>query len=180
MSEPTLYKWKAEYNPSNEFTELQKISGLEQRIKRLEIENNILYSHIRKRLKQINVVPLVEKVCVETQYNISILCEVLHIPRSNYYKRNIGNQNQHKQADDILFETILPIIVESGYTDGGTRIKIYLNNETTYTTPSRQRISRIMKEHGIVVVNDPRKSRIAYTPIVGDEVCQNLLQSITV
>lgn len=42
VSEPTLYKWKEEYNPSNGFTESQKISELEQRIKRLEMENNIL------------------------------------------------------------------------------------------------------------------------------------------
>lgn len=82
------------------------------------------------------------------------------------------------QADNTLFETILPIIIESGYTYGGSRIKIHLQNDATYvqSLPSRQRITRVMKSRGIVVVNDPRKPRIDHTPVAGDNVCPNLLQ----
>lgn len=42
VSEPTLYKWKEQYNPSNGFAESERIMELEKRIKRLELENNIL------------------------------------------------------------------------------------------------------------------------------------------
>ena len=99
----------------------------------------------------------------------------MRIPQSTYYERVKRKPNQYTCANNEVFDLIYPEIIASNFTYGSERLSIYL--DTTHgMTVSRQRISKIMKERGIVVVKDPRRPNQIFGNVADDDVCPNLLE----
>lgn len=106
---------------------------------------------------------------------IKTVLQTFKIPSSTYYERINRKPDRYACANNSVFMLIYPEIIASNFTYGSERLSIYL--DTTHgMTVSRQRISKIMKAHGIVVVVDPRRPYQTYGQVAGDDVCPNLLE----
>src|SRR5699024_6932748 len=78
------------------------------------------------------------------KYSVSAMCDVLQIPRSTYYYHAKERENN----DDTITELIVQIFKDSRNIYGQRKIKKELH-KLGYQV-SRRRISRIMKEQGLV------------------------------
>src|SRR5699024_1338867 len=77
-------------------------------------------------------------------YSVSAMCDVLQIPRSTFYYEAKEQDNQ----EDELTTLIVDIFKDRRRIYGQRKIKIELAKQGW--TVSRRRISRIMKEQGLV------------------------------
>ena len=118
LVEQTIYKWKKLYAATikvdeNKIISLKEYNALQKKMRELEMENEILkksYSHIRQKTIT-EIVAFITKY--QTIYPIKLMCKVLGINRSTYYKvankvdsaRTIENQKLDADILAIYFAT---------------------------------------------------------------------------
>ncbi|MBB5174428.1 putative transposase, partial [Texcoconibacillus texcoconensis] len=78
------------------------------------------------------------------KYSVSAMCDVLQIPRSTYYYESKIRENNDEEVTKLIVE----IFKNSRNIYGQRKIKVELKK--LGWTVSRRRISRIMKEQGLV------------------------------
>ncbi len=107
---------------------------------------------------------------IEKDANVSIRrqCELLSVPKRNYYYKPKGERDYNKELMALIEEQYLK---DSTY--GSRRMMVYLRKKEHRV--NRKRIMRLMKKMGIkAVYREPRTSLPPKKPMVTDIFVENL------
>ena len=157
ISSSTLSGWVKKYSQvkidDDTILTAQQIKALQKRNAELEEENLILkksdcniHATLRQRLKAIEI--------LSKQHKISILCRVLNVNRSTYYKYINRKPSNREQENLIIRQKILELYAKTDKRLGVNKIKICLQNEYCLFV-STGRVYRLMKE-----MNLPKMSTV--------------------
>ncbi|WP_214484350.1 IS3 family transposase [Bacillus sp. SM2101] len=145
LTPSSLDKWINQFKNSGSFKEKdnltpeqKELQELRKRNKQLEMENDIFKASRADTRTKVNVI----KQNIH-KYSISAMCQVLQLPRSTYYYE----AKQRPNEDDVTSD-IIRIFQDSRQNYGSRKIKQELKKLGKIV--SRRRISRIMKEQGLV------------------------------
>lgn len=116
---------------------------------------------------------------MSSKYSISILCKLVNLSRSGYYKwlKRINNLTDRDIQDNILKDHILDIHKKYRGTYGRKRICIYLNRILDFTV-NHKRVYRLMKELNIQsVIRKKIYKRKLKSSIVADNLLNRNFKS---
>lgn len=168
ISKSTIYNWIKQYNITSAKTDGPPITArtiylLEKRIKKLESELEIwkrcgctLDSPLHEKLAAI------EKLVPE--FGVHALCRVLGVLRSTYYHHTLRRPEQTviEKEDEIFRPIIQQIFEETQGRIGAKKIRAIMMTQGYTISP--ERISRLMKEMGLVCISTMKGTHYNFTP----------------
>lgn len=168
VSRSTIYNWIKEHGISSSKSDGTPITAkavhlLEKRVKKLEAELEIW-----KRCGCTLDSPLQEKlVAIEKlvpEFGVHAPCRVLGVLRSTYYHRALRSPEQTMiEKENELFQPVIRKIFEDTQGRLGAK-KIRVIMMTQGYTISPERISRLMKEMGLVCTSAQKGIRYNFVP----------------
>ncbi|MFS1515083.1 IS3 family transposase [Bacillus sp. SCS-151] len=156
VSEVTIYNWNKKYSPIKTEDGLSltadDISKMQKQMLRLQEENEILkkgYGHIREKVNSDELMGFIQEKT--TEHPVSLMCEVLNIPRSTYYQSLNKVESKREKENRQITERMTTIHKESKGRYGAPKIHHQLTEEGIHI--SLKRVQRLMKKadiHSIV------------------------------
>ncbi|WP_425388506.1 IS3 family transposase [Bacillus solimangrovi] len=156
VSEVTIYKWNKKYSPieteDGSSLTADDIAKMQKQMLRLQEENEILkkgYGHIREKVNPEELTNFIQKQTAE--HSVSLMCEVLNIPRSTYYQSLNKIEPKREIENRQITERMKSIYKESKRRYGAPKIHHQLIEEGIHI--SLKRVQRLMKKadiHSIV------------------------------
>lgn len=114
----------------------------------------------------------IQMVQQECHFRVKLLCQILNIPRSSYYKWLNRKTNPHEQENQELINAMILLYEKVEGIYGYRRLTINLRKQTDKPI-NHKRVYRLMKLAGIQsVIRRKRKKYIRSTP---QQVAENLL-----
>ena len=168
ISKSTLYNWIKQYDITSTKTDGSPVTArtvylLEKRIKKLESELEIwkrcgctLDSPLHEKLAAI------EKLVPE--FGVHAPCRVLGVLRSTYYHHAMRRPEQTviEKEDEIFRPIIQQIFEETQGRIGAKKIRAIMMTQGYTISP--ERISRLMKEMGLVCISTMKGTHYNFTP----------------
>lgn len=114
----------------------------------------------------------IQSVQSEHGFSVNLLCELLQVPRSSYYKWLIRKGSPREKVNRELLDTMLLLYEKVEGIFGYRQLTIHITRQIGYPV-NHKRIYRLMKIAGIkAVIRRKRKSYIRSTP---QHIAENLL-----
>ena len=114
----------------------------------------------------------IQSVQSQHGFSVNLLCELLQVPRSSYYKRLNRKESPREKVNRELLDTMLLLYEKVEGISGYRQLTIHLTRQIGYPA-NHKRIYRLMKIAGIkAVIRRKRKSYIRSTP---QHIAENLL-----
>ena len=172
IKQSTLYYWVNKYQ-----SHILENKTLIRKQKSENIERLKLSITILKQTSMIHNMSLTEKVelihSLKDIYPLKLLCELLDVGRSTYYKYINKDYPSHIIRDKKLKVLIKDIFIAHNQTIGTSKIKHALSLEGH--TVSHNKIRQIMKELHLVVKPETKKNIFIKPPRKSNIHCTNLL-----
>lgn len=106
-------------------------------------------------------------------HDVSLMCELLEVSRSGFYASKTRPVSRHEIEDRELLEAITNAFEKSRRTYGSPRITMELRKQGLLC--SRNRVARLMREHGLVARNKRRRKPQTTDSKHGHPVAENIL-----
>jgi transposase InsO family protein len=90
---------------------------------------------------------LIEQVAMQTQEQITMICQTLEVSRAGYYTHCRKQERPRRQQDQQLLQLIVQAFVDSRQTYGSPRLRAVLQRQGQRC--GKNRVARLMRQAGL-------------------------------